>query len=112
MACRHHILELVAENAYTECMGPTSGPEVQLFKRSKEEWTSIDLEVWEAIAADAPQDLLASRDDRIATFRRHLDTDQPRDDYRELLELSVIALGGIPKRGTRFYRPGALHHAR
>ena len=32
MACRHHILELVAAKAYTECMGPTSGPEVQLFK--------------------------------------------------------------------------------
>ena len=74
--------------------------------------SSIDLEVWEAIAADAPRDLLASRDDRIATFRRHLDTEKPRDDYRKLLELSVIVLGGIPKGGIRFFRPGALRHAR
>ena len=55
--------------------------------------SSTDLEVWEAIAADAPQDLLASRDDRIATFRRHLDTEKPRDDSRKLLELSVFILG-------------------
>ena len=57
-------------------------------------------------------DLLAKRDDRIASFRRHLDTAQPRDDYQELLELSIIVLGGVPKRVIRFHRPGALRHAR
>lgn len=112
LACRHHVLELVAEKAFVECMGPTSGPDVPLFKRFKDRWASLDLEVWEAVADNAPSDLLANRDDLIATFRRHLDTDQPRDDYRELLELAVIVLGGVPKRGIRFSRPGALHHAR
>ena len=37
---------------------------------------------------------------------------QPRNDYRELLELSLIVLGGIPIRGIRFTAPGAMHQAR
>jgi len=35
-----------------------------------------------------------------------------RDDYRELLELAVIFLGGSPPRGISFQYPGAMHHAR
>ena len=34
------------------------------------------------------------------------------DDYRELLEICVVTLSGVPKRGIRFSRPGALHRAR
>ena len=74
-------------------------------------WVSLDLEVWEAVADNALSDLLPNRDDLIATFRRHLDTDHPRDDYRELFELAVIILGGVPKRGIPFNRPDAVHHA-
>ena len=36
LACRHHVLKLVAEKAFVECMGPTSGPDVPLFKRFKD----------------------------------------------------------------------------
>lgn len=37
---------------------------------------------------------------------------QPRNDYREFLELACIFLGGIPPRGIIFKKPGANHHAR
>jgi len=37
---------------------------------------------------------------------------QPRDDYREFIELVIIFLAGIPSRGVRFAMPGAMHHAR
>ncbi|ESO04095.1 hypothetical protein HELRODRAFT_173173 [Helobdella robusta] len=37
---------------------------------------------------------------------------QPRCDYRELLELSLILLGETPPRGVRVLQPGALHRAR
>ena len=37
---------------------------------------------------------------------------QPRNDYKEFLELTVIYLGGTPPRGIRFKAPGAIHHAR
>jgi hypothetical protein len=35
-----------------------------------------------------------------------------RDDYRGLLELAVIFLGGTPTRGISFQYPGAMLHAR
>lgn len=38
----------------------------------------------------------------------------PREDYRELMELTVIFLGGTcpPPRKFEFRKPGAYHHAR
>lgn len=38
--------------------------------------------------------------------------EQPREDYRELLELIIIFLGGIPPRGIFFHVSGTIHHAR
>lgn len=35
-----------------------------------------------------------------------------RNDYKELLDLCSIFLGGIPANGTKFKVPGAAHHAR
>ena len=37
---------------------------------------------------------------------------QPREDYREFLELVIIFLGGTPPRGISFRGPGAFHLAR
>lgn len=37
---------------------------------------------------------------------------QPRDDYKELLELAIIFLGEVPKRGVHFRAPGGMHRAR
>lgn len=35
-----------------------------------------------------------------------------RADYAELLNLTIIFLGGTPKNGVKFRVPGAFHHAR
>jgi len=43
---------------------------------------------------------------------KHLEENQPRDDYREFLELSLMFLGDVPPRGVRFMTPGPVHHAR
>ena len=37
---------------------------------------------------------------------------QPREDYRESLELIIIFLGGTPPRSISFRGLGASHHAR
>ena len=108
LACRHHVYELVLEKAFSTCLGVSSGPDIQLFKRFKGEWELIDRTTPEPFTADD----VPERDELLVNFRRFLDQAQPRDDYRELLELCVIALGGVPKHGIRFSRPGALHRAR
>ena len=44
--------------------------------------------------------------------KEKLEVTQPRDDYRELLSLTIIALGGVPAGGIRVSKPGAYHRAR
>ena len=113
LACRHHVYELVLEKAMTVCLGPSSGPDVQLFKRFKMKWPSINGTNPKPFDdGDMQPHLYNTRDNLLAQFSRFLDNKHPRDDYRELLELSIIVLGGIPKRGVRINRPGALHRAR
>src|SRR6218665_1031814 len=44
----------------------------------------------------------------IASAISQLKEFKSRDDYRELLELTIIFFGGIPLRGTHFQYPGAV----
>lgn len=37
---------------------------------------------------------------------------QPRDDYKELLQLTLLFLGETPPGGVKFYQPGAISEAR
>lgn len=113
LACRHHMLELVAEKAFVEAMGPSKGPDIAIFQRFQKQWKLIETTNFKPFTTDdAPRELLDVRDELILSFKRQLNQRQPRDDYRELLELSIICLGGVPSRGIRFLKPGALHRAR
>ena len=42
---------------------------------------------------DASQELIENRDELIDSFLHYLTDNHPCDDYRELLELSIIILG-------------------
>jgi len=48
----------------------------------------------------------------VSFTRNQLDTVQPSNDYRELLELTLIFLGEITARGVWFMMPGATRQAR
>ena len=114
LACRHHMFELVAAKAFEICMGPSSGPDIALFKRFASHWSSVDQakpKTFDSEDAES-EHLTGLRDDIIAQCNTLLEKQHPRDDYRELLELTVIVLGGVPKGGIRFRRPGAFHRAR
>jgi len=45
-------------------------------------------------------------------LKNNLNNAQPRNDYKELLELALIFLGEKPKNPTFFHASGAIHHAR
>ena len=42
LACRLHIYELICEKAFSTCFGPSSSPEIQLFKRFQGKWEYLD----------------------------------------------------------------------
>ncbi|KAK2721327.1 hypothetical protein QYM36_003567 [Artemia franciscana] len=96
------------------CMGLTSSPEAPLFKRFQDYWRFIDTDKYETgIAADDVAHLVDDiKQSTIDFANKHLEQSQPRDDYKEFLELVLIFLGATPARGVRFMSPGAMHHAR
>jgi hypothetical protein len=114
LACRHHIIELLMGSAFEQTVGGSSGPAIQLFKRFREQWHNINKESFSAgpTDVDAWNAVADVRDEIVEFAKSQLKDKQPRDDYCELLELSIIFLGEIPSRGVRIMAPGAMHHAR
>jgi hypothetical protein len=116
-ACRHHILELVVEAAFKPFLGPSKGPEIAIFKRFQSNWNSIDQSKFKPMMPDEMDSVvsgvfLSRKEDVVSFCIQKLESAQPRDDYRELLELTIILFGERPPRGFRFMQPGAMHRAR
>lgn len=114
LPCRHHIFELVLKAAFDVKMPSSSGPNVPIFKRFKESWGHSDQSKYKSgIETESVKDVLKDHIQDIQCFVERIQTiAQPRDDYKELLDLTLIFLGVIPRSGVKFRSPGAIHHAR
>ena len=111
--CRHHVHEILLSATFNAVFGPTAGPETGLFKRFQKTWRSIDHSAYVCPMSDLFQDYGFDelRNEMLAYLTKALCDHQPRADYKELLELTYIFLGG---QGTpiKFRLPGPTHHAR
>ncbi|CAH0547061.1 unnamed protein product [Brassicogethes aeneus] len=88
-ACRHHILEIMLEAVVIKCIGPSSGPDILLFKRFKKSWPTIckdDFQTLSSLPAGSSATLLKDTDFLVSSCRKKLEVFPPRDDYKELLE--------------------------
>jgi len=99
LACRHHVYEIVAWDVFKHCFGPSSGPDFGLFcilmafghNRSQFETANDD-----PICVEVLMKLLRLNYDVISFAKQALlSSQQTRDDYLELLELTVLYLGVI-----------------
>jgi len=92
----------------------SKSPEIELFGHFKDIWHLLDKSSFStAIEDENMASFIAPWKDSVTDFAiDQLEKRQVRDDYCELLELSVVFLGGTPPRGIRFRYPGAIHHAR
>ena len=114
LACRHHIHEIMLEEAFSVTVGPSSGPEILLFKRFRAFWPNIvfaDYKPGIAVPTIAKA-LTDVMHDLKAFVTDQLEMDHTREDYREVLELTLVFIGGVPSRGLTFRKPGAIHRAR
>ena len=76
-------------------------------------WATLDLSTYDELQIEHPEEghwLLELREESVAILGAA--SDFARDDYREMAELSLLALGAQPQRDVHFRRPGAYHHAR
>lgn len=115
MACRHHINEIILEKAFEMTYGPSSGPEITIFKRFQKSWSGISQSNFRSYEISTTANEKLSVDiiqETIKFCTYHVTQKQPREDYKELLNLTIIFLGGVPPGGVRFRAPAGLHRAR
>ena len=107
-------MELVLAAVLKACMGVASGPDVLLFKRFQAYWERIDKTTFDSgLTDDVVQPRISAESERILTFATsQLTSHQLRDDYRELLDLTILFIGAELSQRVYFRTPGPMHHAR
>lgn len=113
IACRHHVMEIMLSKVFFCLFGQSEGPETRIFKRFKKAWPTINQSTYTA----APDKLFKNsvsrklRQEMLDYLPQALQGQQPRDDYKEFLYLSLLFLGG-QCGNVSFRAPGPTHHAR
>ncbi|KAK3931071.1 UvrABC system protein C, partial [Frankliniella fusca] len=144
-ACRHHVLELVVEAATTDLLGTSKDPRLPFFMKLSTEWNNLRLGTindfylyvgyfslinilrkcltylflligdYRTAASTGKLKHNPEADNIMSFCKKQLEVYQTRGDYRELLELVVIFLGGaLPEKSEpyHFKKPGALSKTR
>ena len=75
LACCHHVMEIVAENVFSEACNITStGPDILIFKRFQQHWEFIDKEQYEVAEHN-----VANKEDILTFCNIQLTSSHPRD---------------------------------
>src|SRR6218665_3197714 len=109
LACRHYIMELIVARVFDMLMGLSSGQNIKLFHRFGECWSYIDRSTYESGLKVQSIALVLEpiRDELIQFIQKQLVQFQPRDDYRELLQLSLVFLRSVSEAHVHRLTPGA-----
>lgn len=112
--CRHHIYELVLKSVFeTKIRQVTISPDIPLFKKFRENWKNIDSSTVQTCSETIRKHFRETTINELLDFySAELQKTIVRDDYRELIELSVMFLGGNKNRELKIRPPGAMHQAR
>ena len=104
--------ELIVASVFNLLMGCSSGPTIKLLERFSQAWNHIDRSNPESSVDDQTvASILGPTGSLVQFFRHQLQGFQPRDDYKELLQLVLIFLGDN-STDIHINAPGAYHRAR
>jgi len=111
--CRHHIYELVLKAVFeSKIKQITSNPDIPMFKKFRENWKNTDASNIETSLNFVKQRTVETDIQTLVIFyNAELDKGYVRDDYRELVELCVLFLGGDTEEKLKLRPPGAMHQA-
>ena len=98
LACRHHTHELILKGVFEKCCNlPSSGPDIQIFRKFQNLWATFDKKSYTTMLDDeAPvQGFLEEQRVAMVNYIQNVlkDGSHPREDYKELLQLSLLYLG-------------------
>ena len=110
LPCRHHIPELFLAAAWEALFGKDMSPHYEDFKNFQKLFPGLDKSNFDFLGL---KQWMKPHQKRVVDFCLHLlnSQKQPRDDYKECLELILVVLGSPPK-GFTFKKCGAFHKAR
>ena len=112
LACRHHIPELFLKAAWQELFGVDMSPSYTEFENFKAKWDTLDKNNFKFLDPKKKPWMKEQRNIVVAFISSLLKSEkQPRDDYKECLELVLIVLGDPPEKFS-FKKPGAYNKAR
>lgn len=114
LACRHHIHELIIASVFKCQFGASDGPRIALFQKFSSEWETLKTKQFESgiRSIRVHQHLSPIKAELIAFIQDQIQIKQPRNDYLEFLELSLLFLGARLDKNVQIRTPGAVHHAR
>ena len=110
LPCRHHIPELFIGAVWEELFGKDMAPHYLDFEKFKKVFPNLDKEKFDILK---PKQWMSQQIKIIIEFCQFIlsSEKQPRDDYKECLELVLVILGAPPKDFS-FKACGAYHKAR
>lgn len=112
-ACRHHIYELVLKAVFEAKISQViTSPNIPLFKNFRSNWKNINVEKIQSHKEILLRLNDSKIDELLEYYRTELTKEIVRDDYRELIELCIIFLGGDTVNKFKIRPPGAMHQAR
>ena len=114
LACRHHILELILSGVYKHIFGATKSPTNEDFKAFCMKWSSLNAQEKLKTLNLNSREMKGQAENVIEFLTKLLSSSNsfPRDDYKEVAELSLVLLGVKPPQQFKMRKPGAMHHAR
>jgi len=89
LVCHHHIMKLILSKVFTLCCGPSSAPEIPIFKRFKADWKDIAQENFRSLNLKEGCETFK---EATTKFMREV----IGGDRQELIELMLISLGSLP----------------
>lgn len=92
LPCRHHIYKIILLSVFEEKLNKPSAKEVSIFNRFQLSWNIINKDNFSPGISDKQiKEIINPHSTRVLEFiKEHLKIVQPRNDYKELLELTMI----------------------
>ena len=109
--CRNHVFERMVNDIVSVCLGPSTSPEELSYKFLINNWKIIDTNNREKLQIS--RKTRYELQDVIEYATKMLNEVKLKDDYQEVLRLTLVLLGALPENYSFSVRPpGSISHAR
>ena len=108
--CRHHVFERLANDVVTVCVGSSTSPEELTYKFLIDNWKRLNTANRDKLKVNR-RTMHVLQD--VIQFATEMKEMKFKDDYQELISLTLILLGAYPDSSSYSVRPpGSISHSR